>query len=254
MTPLWYALLGVFAVSLISFSGALALFLRKALLQRILAYLVAFAAGGMLGAAFLDLLPESLEVAGESMFWYALIGIIAFFVLEKYLFWHHCHGGECEHTHHKHTIKPVAYLNLIGDGLHNFLDGVIIAVSFLQSVELGIIVTFAVMLHEIPQELGDFGVLIHAGLKPAKALLMNFLTALTAVLGAIAGYFFTTSTEGAAVFLLPFAAGNFIYIAATDLLPSIHHETKFWKSMQQVFVFLCGIGLMWLMTSLMHAH
>jgi zinc and cadmium transporter len=197
---------------------------------------VAFAAGTMLADAFLHLLPESLSL-GENLFIYVLLGILLFFSLEKFLYWRHCHDDAC-------NVHPVTYLNLIGDGIHNFIDGMIIAASFMGSMQLGVTTTLAVAMHEIPQELGDFSVLIHGGLEAKKALLFNFLSALTAVAGALFVYFFISFASFGA-YLLPFAAGGFIYIASSDLIPELHKVRKSSDSMAQFLVFLFGIALMW---------
>jgi len=229
-------LIAVFLISLISFVGAFTLFLKRSLLARFLLIFVAFAAGTMLADAFLHLLPESLSL-GENLFIYVLLGILLFFSLEKFLYWRHCHDNTCK-------VHPVTYLNLIGDGIHNFIDGMIIAASFMGSMQLGVTTTLAVAMHEIPQELGDFSVLIHGGLEAKKALLYNFLSALTAVAGALFVYFFI-SFASFGEYLLPFAAGGFIYIASSDLIPELHKVRKSSDSVAQFLVFLFGIALMW---------
>lgn len=229
-------LIAVFLVSLISFVGAFSLVLKRNLRNRLLTFFVAFAAGGMLGGAFLHLLPESMKF-GESIFIYVVLGIVVFFTLEKFLYWRHCHKGVCE-------IHPFTYLNLIGDGIHNFIDGMIIAASFMISVHLGIVTTLAVALHEVPQELGDFGVLVYGGLRPTKALFYNFLSALLAVFGGLFTYFLPVFANSSA-FLLPFAAGSFIYIASSDLIPELHKARKLSESISQFLLFSLGIVLMW---------
>ncbi|MFH0869372.1 MAG: ZIP family metal transporter [archaeon] len=238
-------LLAVFIVSAISFVGAFTLFMQKSLHQ-LINYLVAFAVGGMLGAAFLDLLPEAVEKTPN---WgiYVLAGILAFFLIELYFHWHH------HHTHikagHKH-IHPVGYLNLIGDGAHNFLDGMIIAASFIVNPALGIITTVAVIMHEIPQEFGDFGILIHAGFTKGKALFFNFLSALTAITGAMVAFFAVEAIRNISIYIVPFAAGGFIYMATADLLPEIHKhqgEDFFETILQTVLIFL-GVSLIWLIS------
>jgi zinc and cadmium transporter len=261
MSVLAYILLSVILVSLVSLVGVLALVLRPVLLNNILFILVSFAAGAMLGAAFLDLIPEAIEHAAESghagdIFGYVLLGIVVFFVLETFLYWYHCHGGKCErHTHatahgkgHKHAKLPVTYLNLIGDGVHNFLDGVIIATSYLVSIPLGIVTTLAVVFHEIPQEIGDFGILIYGGFSRMQALTYNFFSALTAVAGAVIAYYFAATVEHFTEWLVPFAAGGFIYIATVDLLPELHQTQNFKRAATQLAVFLLGIGVIWTLT------
>ena len=228
-------LIAVFLISLISFVGAFSLFLKKNLLARFLLLFIAFAAGAMLGGAFLHILPESLSL-GENLFVYVILGIVLFFLLEKFLYWRHCHDGICE-------VHPFTYLNLIGDGIHNFIDGMIIAASFMSSMELGVTTTAAVALHEIPQELGDFSVLIYGGMTSKKALFYNFLSALTAVAGALFVYFFF-SFASFGKYVLPFAAGGFIYIASSDLIPELHKARKLSDSVAQFLLFLFGIALM----------
>ena len=227
-------LIAVFIVSLISLVGIF-LFLREKVIKKYLFYLVSFAAGSMLGAAFLDLLPEAFKSGyNELVPVFIIIGILSFFILEKFLHWHHHHTG-------KEEVHVFNYLNTVGDGLHNFLDGAIIAVSFLSSEKLGIIVTIAVIAHEIPQEIGDFAILIYGGWSKFKATIINFLTALTAVLGALLAYYYTGFVENSRLYLTSFAIGGFIYIAGTDLIPEIHKETEIKKSGIQFSLMIVGI-------------
>jgi zinc and cadmium transporter len=167
------------------------------------------------------------------------LGFTLFFLLEKVLFWRHCHKGECK-------IHTFSYLILIGDAFHNFLDGLIIAASFIISPEIGLASTIAIALHEIPQEIGDFGVLIYGGMKIKKALLLNFLTALTAVIGGILGFIFSESLR-ISIYILPIAAGGFIYIGASDLIPELRKEINLKKSLLEFIIFLMGIALMLLL-------
>ncbi len=255
MAILAYILISVFLVSLISLVGVITLVLKPKLLSSVLFALVSFAAGSMLGVAFLDLLPEAIKHSPDGVFGAVLTGIVAFFVLETFLYWYHCHSGKCErHSKvrgdHHHVIMPFTYLNLVGDGVHNFLDGVIIATSYLVSIPLGIITSLAVIFHEIPQEIGDFGILVYGGFSRMKALAYNFLSALTAVAGAMLAYFFATTVENFAQWLIPFAAGGFIYIAAVDLLPELHQTMRFKKAVLQLLFFLLGIGVIWVITNL----
>jgi len=235
-----------FLVSLISFVGVLTLVLKEKLLGKILLILVALSAGALIGGAFLHLLPEAIiEVGGSAdavlnIFLYLLFGFCLFFVLEQFISWHHHHGSHDEEC----GIKPFSYLILISDGIHNFIDGLIIAGSFAVNPAVGVVTTLAVALHEIPQELGDFGVLIYGGFDKARALLLNFVSGLTAIFGGIAGYFLYTQIEGSIVYILPFAAGHFIYIASSDLIPEIKHKENLKKSLIHFAVFLIGIGLM----------
>ncbi len=233
---LLYILISVVIVSLLSFSGLVFISMRQKALDRILLVLIAFASGALLGDAFIHLLPESVEAGLKSSFIYVILGMLLFFVLEKFIHWRHCHKGKCD-------VHPFAYLNLIGDGVHNFIDGLLIAASYLASFQIGIATTIAVIAHEIPQEIGDFGVLVYGGFTRAKALFYNFLSALTAVAGALIGYFSVAYFNTAV--LVPFAAGGFIYIAATDLIPELHKKTKISESVEQLIFIVVGIGLMW---------
>ena len=234
LTTLFQILIAVFIVSFVSFTGIF-LLLKESIIKKYLFYLVSFAAGSMLGAAFLDLLPEAFESGfKETVPIFILIGILTFFAMEKFLHWHHHHTGKKE-------VHVFNYLNTIGDGLHNFLDGAIIAVSFLSSTKLGIVVTIAVVAHEIPQEIGDFAILIYGGWSRLKASVINFLTALTAVIGALAAYFYSGFIENSSLYIMSFAIGGFIYIAGTDLIPEIQKETEIKKSGIQFALMILGI-------------
>jgi len=236
---LWWALGASLVVSLLSFVGAISLILKEKYLKNALILLVGLGAGGLIGGAFLHLLPESLEKSTEffNIFSFTLLGFIFFFILEKYFHWRHCHQGECQ-------IHSFTYLNIVGGAIHNFIDGLIIGASFSVNVDVGIVATIAIIAHEIPQELGDFGVLIYGGLSKFKALFYNFLSATTAIFGTLFGYYFSSHIEGLSSFLLPFAAGGFIYIAACDLIPELHRQPDQKKAMWSMLFFLLGIGLM----------
>jgi zinc and cadmium transporter len=234
-----YIFLATFIVSLISFVGVVTLALNDKILNKILLILIGLSAGALMGGAFLHLLPEAVEKStGLDVYLFVLVGFILFFLIEKVLHWRHCHKGECDvHTFH--------YMNLVGDSIHNFIDGLIMAASFVVSIPLGITTTIAIATHEIPQEIGDFGVLLYGGFSKKRAIMLNFVVALTAVLGGIVGYFVSNLIENIVVFILPFAAGGFIYIAATDLVPEIRKELDMKKYMATLFVFICGILIMW---------
>jgi zinc and cadmium transporter len=247
MAILFWILISTVLVSAVSFVGALLLFLKEELLTRILLILVAFSAGALIGAAFLHLLPEAISEIGAQkenilkIFGFLLFGFCLFFVLEQFISWHHHHA-----VRHP-EIKSFSYLILFSDGVHNFIDGVVIAASFVAGFSTGVITTLAVVLHEIPQELGDFGILIYSGFKAPKALFFNFLSGLTAVLGGIIGFLLSEKIGGSIIFLLPFAAGNFIYIGASDLVPEIKSGKCDRKSAVCFFAFLLGIILMLLL-------
>ena len=242
-----YALISVIIVSLISLIGVFTFAVSEDKLKKVLIYLVSFAAGTLLGDAFIHLIPEAFQEI-ENTVWLSLsilAGILVFFVMEKFLHWRHCHEVACENHPH-----PFSYVLLVGDVLHNFIDGLIIAASYLVSIPVGIATTLAVIFHEIPQEIGDFGSLLYAGFKKTKALLFNFLTALTAVLGAIIVLTLNINDGSITKFLVPFAAGGFIYIASSDLIPELHKNTEPKKSFWQLFAFVLGIGLMLLLVTI----
>lgn len=239
MSELFWIIAATIVVSSISFIGAVTLILSERRVKKILLVLVGFAAGTLIGGAFLHLLPESIEKSEEisNIFLSVIIGFVVFFLLEK-LLWRHCHEKTC-------PIHTFAYLNLFGDGVHNFIDGLVMAASFVVSIPLGMTTTLAIAAHEIPQELGDFGVLVYGGLKPRKALMLNFITALTAVVGGITGYYLYPYIGSGMIFLLSFAAGGFLYIAASDLVPELHKETNTIRTVISFGSFLVGIILMW---------
>lgn len=240
------ALAAVTLLSALSLVGAVTLVLASSLLKRVLLVLVSFAAGALLGDALIHLLPELAESERGFDLTASLAvlgGITAFFLLEKVLHWHHAHFPREE------VVHPVAISNLVGDGLHNFVDGAIVAGSFLVSPKLGLATTIAVGLHEIPQELGDFAILVHAGVKPRRALALNFLTGLAAVAGGVATLLLT-SLSGVEHVLVAFSAGAFIYIASTDLIPELHKEPEPRKSLIQALALILGIAVMTALTAL----
>ncbi len=236
-----YVVSAIILVSLISLVGALAIAFNKKTLRKMLPMLVSFAVGILLGVSFLDLLPESMEYGIKSVAIFPLFGFMFFLVLEKFVFWHH--------RHEEKEVHSFTYMNLIGDGLHNFIDGAVIAASFLHSMPLGIATTTAIIFHEIPQEIGDFGILIYGGFSRMKALMFNFLSALTAVLGGIAGFLFLSSFSNLLPFLLAFTAGTFIYIAGVDLLPELRKEKGTKTVLAQLTSILTGILIIWLVIS-----
>ncbi len=243
MDPLYWIIGSSFLISLIAWVGSITLFLKGELLDKLLLVLVALSAGGLLGGAFLHLLPEAISrVEGTSattlnLFLYLLLGFCLFFVLEQFIKWCHSHSGIRQK-------KPVSYLILFSDLVHNFIDGLVMAGSFTIGLPLGIVTTFAIALHEIPQEIGDFGVLVYGGFERNRALIWNYASAVTVVFGGIAGYYVSALVRGAAVLLLPFAAGNFIYIAASDLIPEIKHGEDVRRNLVHFFTFMIGILLM----------
>ncbi len=240
-TPLWI-IASVLIISAFSFAGVFLLALNETSLKKLLHVFVSFAVGAIFAAVFLHLLPEISKDSPDSITPYMLVlaGVIGSLILERFIHWHHCHDIKC--TKHK---KPVGMLILFGDGMHNFIDGIMIASAYLVDIELGIATTIAVIFHEIPQEIGDFAVLIHSGYTKSKALFMNFLSALASVLGALVVLLIFRQAQGIESILLPIMAGNFLYIAGSDLVPELHRETSLKKSIPQFFALLCGIGVMW---------
>jgi len=234
------AIIAALIIAGISLVGLIVLAIKDKLLKKILLFLVSFSAGSLMGSAFFHLLPEALEEQGcgaLNTFIYLLVGFCLFFIFEKILKWHHCHDEKCS-TH------SFGYMNLIGDAVHNTIDGIIIVSTFMVSPALGIPVAVAIILHELPQEVGDFGVLLHAGFKKSKALIYNFITALTVVLGVIIGYFLINHIANLNQFLIPLAAGGFIYIAASDLIPELHKEKNIKKSLLSFIIFIIALLFM----------
>jgi len=246
MNFIW-AITSRFIVSLIFLIGIFSLLFKKKSLDSILLILIGFSAGGLAGGAFLHILPESLEHCPDvtAVLLYVIYGFIIFFFLERYLYWRHCHDANC-------NVHPFTYLNLIGGSIHNFSDGLIIGATFFAGVNLGIVATLAIIFHEIPREIGDFGVLLYGGFSRSKALFYNFITALTSVAGTLIGYILADKVKGFSCVILPIAAGGFIYIAACDLIPEIHKQTDMRKSNLSMVAFLAGIFLMYLAKSVHH--
>jgi len=240
MSTLLIIVLSSVAMALISLVGLFTLILQEKVLKKIILPLVAFSAGALLGGAFLHMIPEAIIENGEveNIFIWVLIGFSLFFLLEQFVHWHHCHKVPSEHK------RPVTYLILIADGVHNFIGGLAIAGAFLIDIKVGMVTWLAAAAHEIPQELGDFGILIHGGWEKKKALFFNFLSALTVVFGALVAYFLSTKINVS--FLLPLAAGNFIYIACSDLIPEVKHGCSIKNNILHFIFFLIGILLIFL--------
>jgi len=247
ITTYLYAFIGVIIVSLVSLIGSFFISLREDVLKKYVSLFISLAVGALLGDAFIHLIPEAFDkFSNTTLIGILLIsGILLFFIIEKFLHWHH-HGEDKEENH----IHPVGKLILFTDGFHNLIDGIIIGVSFLISPHVGIATTLAVVLHEIPQEIGDFAVLVHSGYTKEKALWLNFLSALTAILGLVMAFVFSGIAEIFVLWVIPIAAGGFIYIAVADLIPELHKTTKIKQSAIQLFAALFGILLMFLLTLL----
>lgn len=258
MSTLGYILVFTFIGSIGSLIGGMLLLLKKNLALKVSHLLAAFAAGALLGTAFFDLLPEAqheaehlFEVTGVEIdiFLWTLIGIIIFFLIERFMHWYHHHE---DHNDHEKESKTTIPLIIISDTMHNFLDGMVIAATFLVSIPLGIVTTFAVAAHEIPQEIGDFGLMLHKGMSRGKILLVNVLSAGAAFTGAILMYTFGESLEGYLPHFLAVTAGFFIYIAASDIIPEIHYSQRRNAALQQVLLLLLGIVVIWLSVFFLH--
>ena len=247
---LWIALFtligGVLSVS----AAGLLLLVPEHHHPRILPHGISFALGALLSVAFLDLLPEALESAGhghaESLLATVLAGILGFFLLEKLLLWRHCHADHCETHTEQHFHQPAGTLIVVGDGIHNFVDGVLIAAAFLTDVQLGIVTSLAIMAHEIPQEVGDFAILLESGYSRSQALLYNLLSSLATLVGGILAYFGLAHLHHALPYFLALAASSFIYIAVADLIPSLHRRTTAREAMQQIGLITAGVLVIYL--------
>lgn len=244
---LGYALLSVIFVSMLSLIGAVFILFQRKLVDSLTTYLLAFSSGILLGTTFYDLIPEGFAVIGAGVYSWVIVGLVSFFVLEKSIHWH-SHVEE-----EKPSKRHLAYLVLVGDGVHNFLDGAVIGVTFLTSVPLGIMATMAVIAHEIPHELGDFFLLIHGGLDNKTALWYNFLSALTAILGTVTIFVFSNDIMKFSPYFIGFAAGNFLYIAASDLIPELHEKRNVRISVGQTILLIAGIVLMKFVSALIHS-
>lgn len=251
MTPLIQSILAVGAVSLVSLIGIATISLKEHLLRKALFLLISLAAGALLGDAFIHLIPEAFAESSNPLLISILIisGILTFFVLEKFLNWHHSHGEE-EYSPEHGSIHPVGYLVIVSDAVHNLIDGLVIGAAFLVSPGVGIATTIAIALHEIPQEVGDFGLLLHSGFSRMKALAVNFLSALTAFVGLGIAFWLGSANETFVPLIAAFAAGNFIYIALADLVPELQKTTGKKHSIAQFFVVVAGITVMMLMLGL----
>ena len=238
MTTYIYAFASVFIVSLVSLIGIFSLSLKEEIIKKYISLFISLAVGALLGDAFIHLIPEAFENSSSPVVVSLLIifGVLIFFIVEKFLHWHH-HGDDTETNH----IHPVGKLLLFTDGFHNLIDGIIIGASFLVSIPIGIATTVAVVLHEIPQEIGDFAVLIHSGYDKKKALYLNFLSALTAIVGLVVALIFGNLAQAFTLWILPIAAGGFIYIAVADLIPELQKTKELKYSVWQIFTVLLGI-------------
>ena len=259
----------IFIIGSFSLIGLFMISIREKTLDKILFILVAFATGTILASALFDLIPESIHhleelnsggagIAENLVFGFIIFGFVIFFVIERFIYWFHGHAhekenelvcyigkgeGEDNSLSHRSGVKSFALLNLIGDGLHNFLDGIIIMVAFLSSTRNGIIITLAVVFHEFPQEIGDFGILLYGGFSKKKALFFNFISGMIALLGGLTAFFLSDTIETFNLFFLAFSGGGFLYIASTELMPELIKEKDLKKSIVQALIFICGLIL-----------
>jgi zinc and cadmium transporter len=255
---LLYAVLSVAVVSAISVVGIFAISLREATLDKILFVLLSFSAGAILGTAYLDLLPEAVELFGEaqlsSVALYVTLGFLAFFFLERFIYWYHGHvHGYGSTVEEKMTVKRFVYLNLIGDAVHNLVDGMLITASFLIAVPAGVATTMAVVFHELPQEIGDYAVLVYGGFTRYRALFANFFCALTAFLGVFLSNYLSIHVQDFVSLLVALGAGGFVYIAASELIPEIQKERNIRRSILQFVLFVLGLLLIWILVTVIPA-
>lgn len=251
-----YAIISVLIISLLSVIAAVPLLIKRKISNHTLLFLLSVSVGVLLATVFMDFLPEIMEHGYDMMIAiYILLGFLIMFVLEKFIHWHHnkdCENGDCGHSHAYH----LAPINLFGDGIHNFIDGLVIAGAYAINVTLGVTATISIIFHEIPQELSDFGVLLYSGFSKKKAILYNFLSALTAFIGLALGLVLIGRIHGFTEFVLPFAAGNFLYIAASNLLPQLHRHCRFRETLLHIFAIVLGVVIIAvvIMVSPEHAH
>jgi zinc and cadmium transporter len=249
-----YTLISVILISLVAVVAIIPVLMKKKLSKHFLLVLLSLSVGTLLGGVFIHFLPEMAEqgyTLGTAI--YILLGFLVFFVIEKFVHYRHkknCQHGNCGHGHAYH----LAPLNLIGDGVHNFLDGMVIAGSYIVSIPLGIAATISILFHEVPQEIADFGVLLYSGMSKLKAVMFNLLSAATAIVGAVLGLFLAGKTANFTLFIIPFAAGSFLYIAASNLVPELHRHCKLWDTVLHLVAILVGVGIMVLVSLLAPVH
>jgi zinc and cadmium transporter len=242
-TLAWIVVAGL-AMSALALVGVLTVVMPERVLARLLLPLVGLAAGSLLGGAFFHMLPGAVDALGNELGVYVAltVGFVTFFVLEQFLHWHHCH--RTDHSGH----RPLGYLILVADGLHNLIGGLAVGGAFVVDIRVGVVTWLVAAAHEVPQELGDFGVLVHSGWRRGSALAWNFVSALTFLVGSLMAYGIADHVDVA--FLLPFAAGNFVYIAAADLLPEITAEERTRDKIETSAAFVLGLLMLWIVTLL----
>lgn len=243
LTSTLYTILATLVVFISSFIGIFTISLNEKTLHKILTVLVAYSAGTILGAALFDLLPEAVELVDEHLV-YPIIafGFVFFLLLERTIYWYHGHGHTHEFEEEHEVTEGFAYLNLLGDFIHNFIDGMIIAASFINSVTVGVAATIAVIFHELPQEMGDYGILVYAGIERRRALILNSAAALSVVVGGLFGTFFLNAVESLEGYMVAFSAGAFLFLSASELIPEMHEEKDRGKALLQLVVLILGMA------------
>lgn len=259
MSTLTWILIFTLMGGVLSVLGAsLVLYLPKRIITKALPFCVSFATGALLSVSFVGLIPHALEEVGAESFhtlsMTILAGLLFFFVLEKLVLWRHCHHDDCEgHVDvHAHSHKSAGTLILVGDSVHNFVDGVLIAAAFLTDVHLGIVTALAVTTHEIPQEIGDFAILLQSGFSRKKAILYNVISSAATIVGGLLAYFWLADFQPILPYALAFAAASFIYIAVADLIPTLHKRVNFSAAVEQILLIVAGIGLIAWLHSFIH--
>jgi zinc and cadmium transporter len=259
MSVLTWIILFTLLGGVLSVLGAsLVLLLPKKVIRKALPFSVSFATGALLSVSFVGLIPHALEEVGVNNFHTLsitiLCGLMFFFILEKMVLWRHCHHDDCEgHVDvHAHSHKSAGTLILIGDSVHNFVDGILIAAAFLTDVHLGIVTALAVTTHEIPQEIGDFAILLQSGFTRKKAILYNVISSLATLVGGLLAYFWLADFEHILPYVLAFAAASFIYIAVADLIPTLHKRVNLSATVEQILLMLAGIAVIGWLHSLIH--
>ncbi len=256
-SPAALALLSVVGVSLLSLLGVVLFLFEERVMKKLLLYIVSFSTGALMGDVFIHILPEMAADQPEHFprgMLLVLVGILFSFAIEKLIHWRHCHmlpDQKCcngEHTHHHH--HPVGIMSTIGESMHNFIDGIVIAAAFLSSIPVGISTALAVVFHEIPHEFGNVAVLLHSGYSKPRAIWMNMLSASTSILGALAIVLISRNVADIAEYMLPFAAGNLLYIAGSDLIPELHKETRLKQGALQLLSITGGMALMYVLLNL----
>ncbi len=250
MPIILYILIFNFLGSIVSLVGGLMLLVKEKTTLKYSHLLASFAAGALLGAAFFELLPEAAhEAEGKNtdIFLWTLIGFISFFILERFIHFFHSHDNE----NHSTDLKPTVPLVVVGDSVHNFIDGVAIASAFMVSIPLGIVTSIAVALHEIPQEIADFGLLLHKGISKWKVILINFASALISIIGALFAFYLGEAIVNLVPIFLSITAGFFIYIAATNLIPEIHNENRKGFAIYESMLLILGVIAIWATTTIL---